>query len=218
MKRYEDEIELVKPKFDIKDYPGKYVMHCNTEEAAKTFCNYLHSLGKNWCSGESYLNKTEYGDYKDSTVYYFNNGRYGQYSYVNYYDFDDGYTILEFEDFDWEESTMKKEFTKKDLRNGDVIRHRNDRVGIICVETGTIIYTDGFNGLRGIDDDLTNMGSGSKEWDIMEVRRPKDPSDCKFSAIKFHHGELVYERKEVEEMTLEEVCKALGKEIKIVKK
>jgi hypothetical protein len=56
--------------------------------------------------------------------------------------------------------------------------------------------------------------------DIMEVRRARVGNHCTFNAFdKFYaaNTELVYERKEVEEMTLEEVCKALGKEIKIVK-
>jgi hypothetical protein len=51
----------------------------------------------------------------------------------------------------------------------------------------------------------------------MAVRRPCTKGDCCFNAFEHNYGTLVYERKEVEEMTLEEVCKALGKEIKIVK-
>ena len=64
-------------------------------------------------------------------------------------------------------------------------------------------------------DDLTHVRD--EEYDIVAVRRPRYKGDCMFKAFEFELGELVYERKEVEEMTLAEVCKLLGKEIKIIK-
>lgn len=110
------------------------------------------------------------------------------------------------------------EFTKKDLKNGDVILKRNSEVEIVCVETGTCITKNGWNGFCNIKDDLTSVLD--PKYDVMAVRRPNSPGDCGFYAFKQKRGQLVYEREEVaeiEEMTLEEVCKALGKEIKIVK-
>jgi hypothetical protein len=58
---------------------------------------------------------------------------------------------------------------------------------------------------------------GRNEFDIVAVRRPKYKRDCQFSAFDDDMGTLIYERQEVEEMTLEQVCKLLGKEIKIIK-
>lgn len=113
-------------------------------------------------------------------------------------------------------------FTKKDLRNGDVVMYRNGYVGIVVLETRTVVLKDDcFMTVDTICDDLTNSRkdySTTKDWDIVAVRRPECPRDCSLEAFDKKLGKLVYERKEVEEMTLEEVCKALGKEIKIVKK
>lgn len=112
---------------------------------------------------------------------------------------------------------MNKKFTKADLKSGDVVLRRNGVVEIVCREANSLILKDRFNYLSNVNDDLTS-GLGFAEWDIIAVRRPRNPQECQFKAFDKRYGELVYERKETEEMTLEEVCKALGKEIKIVKK
>ena len=61
-------------KFDINNYKGKYVMHCKTEKEAIDFCKYLHSIGKRWCLGQSYLEKNNYHHHKKDTAYNFNQG------------------------------------------------------------------------------------------------------------------------------------------------
>lgn len=81
--------------FNIDDYKGKYVMHCKTEEEAKDFCNFLHSQGREWYTGESYFNETYWNDYEESTCYEFNEGFYCSKRYFK----EKGYTILEMEDF-----------------------------------------------------------------------------------------------------------------------
>ena len=111
---------------------------------------------------------------------------------------------------------MKKEFTKKDLKNGDVVKKRDGAVEIVCVDTETLICTTGVNALDNIEYDLTS--NIDRSHDIIAIRRPDKYHHCQFTAFERNLGTLVYERKKVEEMTLEEVCKALGKEIKIVKK
>ena len=197
-------------KFDINNYKGTYVMHCETEEAANTFCEYLHSIGRAWCSGQKYLGNTCYYCYKKDMAYAFNIGQYGSTEFYKKRD----YTILEFSNFDW-----SKEFTKADLKTGDVILRRNGDVEIVNRELETLICKDGgYNLLKCFRNDLTH--SAMKEYDIIEVRRPKEKCDCCFDAISscgHRRGTLVYERKEVEEMTLEQVCRLLGKEIKIIK-
>lgn len=197
-------------KFDINNYKGKYAMHCETEAEAREFCNYLHNIGREWYTGESYLGPTDWTTYKEDTVYYFNEGMFGSFNCGDV----DSYTILEFSYFDW-----SKEFTKADLKTGDVVLRRNGEVEIVNYELGTLICKEGgYNLLSHFRDDLTHFSM--KEYDIVEVRRPKEKCDCCFDAIgpyDYRRGTLVYERKEVEEMTLEQVCKLLGKEIKIVK-
>lgn len=212
---FDDELELVKPKFNYKNYPGKYVMHVTTEEQADIFCKYLHSVGKTWFTGCSYLSNINFNKYGEKTCYDFDNGEFSS----NWWYKSESYTILEFEDFDWSDFNMKKEFTKKDLKNGDVIKYRNGDTGVVCIETGTVIMDENeYMLVNNICDDLTHLneyGIKNKEWDVVAVRRPNTPADCRPCAFKHKCGTLIYER--VEEMTLEEVCKALGKEIKIVK-
>lgn len=192
-------------KFNIDDYNGTYVMHCKTVEEDKSFREYLHSVGRKWFDGDSYLSVSRWHLLKNATCYNFNINKYDS---IDYYK-GKNFTILEWSDF------MNNEFTKADLKNGDVIQRRNGWVEIVCFETDTCITPNGFNLISDIRDDLTDeMG---KQYDIVAVRRPTQPKHCQFCAFKNEFGELVYERKEVEEMTLEEVCKALGKEIKIVK-
>lgn len=120
--------------------------------------------------------------------------------------------------FDWS-YYMKKAFTKADLKNGDVVKNRDGGVEIVCLETDTLIAQNGgFDRLSALNNDLTYGDGTFKLGDIMAVRRPKQPHECSFRAFDEGYGELVYERSEPVEMTLEEVCEALGKDIKIVKR
>ena len=191
-------------KFNINDYKGKYVMHCKTKDEAKNFCAYLDSVGKRWRNGSRYTDNTCYKHYEEDTVYGFNEGMFDDIRCSKA----DGYTILEWEDF------MNNTFTKSDLRTGDVILRRDGTTEIYNGELGMFITKDGWNDLAHERNDLTD--SISSEFDIVAVRRPRNKFDCVFDAFVKERGELVYERKEVEEMTLAEVCKLLGKEIKII--
>ena len=272
---YENELELVKPKFDYRRYMGKYAIHCPTKAAADIFREYMNNRhGKEYARYVSSYYPDDHG-----ICYNLSNNRHCD---IEYY-LEEGYAILEFDDFDWSEDAVKeltveekrkrlreycntrtcggcllegpvcrcgrgssfhpsgimpenevlaayeivfggnemKKFTKKDLKNGDVVKFRDgcpDTTGIVCVDTGTIICSPGRVGLDSYNDDLTCKPGYMKDYDIMAVRRPIRYKDCHFDAFKFECGELIFERKEVEEMTLEEVCKALGKEVKIVKK
>lgn len=85
-------------KFDIRDYPLiKTVMHCKTEEEAVAFLEYLHGLGHKWNGGESYRKHTNFDRYGDNTCYEFHQRKFGRLPYF----IEEGYDILEFEDFDW---------------------------------------------------------------------------------------------------------------------
>ena len=192
-------------KFNINNYKGNYVMHCKTEEEARKFCNYLHSIGRKWRNGGSYLGDTYYHSYDDATAYSFNEGCY---SPTDFYE-DDNYTILEFSDFDWE-------FTKADLKTGDVVLRRDGSVEIVNRNLEMLICkTGGWNNLDDIREDLT-YNNLFKSGDIIQVRRPQKKSDCCFGAFEGEYGTLVYKREEPEEMTLEQVCRLLGKKIKII--
>ena len=192
--------------FDINNYKGNYAMHCKTEEEAKSFLRHLRNLGRTWLSGEEYTERTLWSSHKEKTVYVFNNGTFTDTKYAIL----QKYTILEWEDF------MKHTFTKADLKTGDVIKLRDGRVGIVNRDFEMAILKDHWFELENINQDLTSRCYS--ENDIIAVRRPMDKSDCRFSAFEYRaSGTLVYEREEPVEMTLAEVCKLLGKNIKIIK-
>ena len=192
-------------KFNINDYEGDYAMHCKTEEEAKSFCEYLHKCGLKWSSGDSYFDKTNWEHYKANTVYDFNDDTFCDIRYFQR----NNYIILEWEDF------MNNTFTKADLKTGDIIKRRNGDVEIVNLELDMLICKSGWNDLDNIREDLTCKIS--EEFDIVAVRRPITKVNCQFDAFKYGHGTLVYEREEPVEMTLAEVCKLLGKNIKIIK-
>lgn len=194
--------------FDINQYAGRFAMHCKTEKEAKSFCSYLHEHGRKWCLGNSYKDSTYWYRYTKNMVYHFNEGTYSNVDYCKGHN----YTILEWEDF------MKQTFTKADLKTGDVVKMKNGIVGIINRDLDMIILQEKWLDLEDLSEDLkfTHNRRRDEEWDIVEVRHPNKKSECQFDAIKYGFGTLVYKH-QVEEMTLEQVCKLLGKEIKIIK-
>lgn len=199
-------------KFNIEDYKSNYVMHCKTEEEAKDFCRYLDSVGRKWCNDDNYIEFNNWRFHKDLTCYDFNKGTICS---IDIYKIE-SFTTLEWSDF----MSDNNKFTKSDLKSGDVVLRRDGSVEIVCLETGTLIRRDGYNTLSELTDDLKYIYYEYDNCDdIIAVRRPKQPHHCQFCAFEEKLGELVYEREdEPEEMTLDEICKALGKEIKIVKK
>lgn len=107
-----------------------------------------------------------------------------------------------------EREERKMEFTKSDLKDGDVVTLRNGDRLIHNNGNFTDLNEEHDNYLAYIDDlndDLTCEDSDEKDSDIVKVERVKEYT-------------TVYERnEEVKEMTVEEVSKALGYEVKIVK-
>ena len=115
---------------------------------------------------------------------------------------------------------MNNKFTKADLKTGDVVMQRDGLVQIANCELGMFITQIGWNDMDDFNSALNHKTCD--EFDIIAIRRPKAKFECRFDAFETKSGTIIYERKEqekreVEEMTLAEVCKLLGKEIKIVK-
>ena len=101
----------------------------------------------------------------------------------------------------YEEDLSLAKFTKDDLREGDKLTLRNGEIGYYC--DGMCI-----DGLfpDDIRSNLTNSGDGGSALDIIKVERPSS-----YVAM--------YERADVRarEMTVKEISKELGYEVKIVK-
>lgn len=379
-------------EFNINNYPGFFAMHCKTKEEARDFCNYLDTIGKTWWNMSSYKRNHHWGEFREDTVYYFNEGAYGCISAR----YPVSYRILEWSDFmnyktdssevsgsvpgkvyrigsrdmillkvdgdechmltkdiysngvsfgktnkyknsevdmtcrrfaaeiedaigsdnliahfvdctngtaskkhkplkrkaslltldmfkecehilshyncttwwwlgtpwpetnhriysawpsgkiGWDDSqnprgvrpycivkssvleqierenhekmkilsNVKCGFDKSSLMNGDVIKFANDIIGIYNADLEICITKTGCMDINLVSDDL--IGKSAPGWTVEAVRRPKTKFECVFSAFDNGFGKLVYEREIVEEMTLDDVCKALGKKIKVI--
>ena len=200
-------------KFDIDNYKGRYAMRCKTRKEAEDFCTYLHSVGRKWHTGKGYDEMNGFDYYGDAGVYCFNRGYRESIFDATF----NGYNILEWSAF------MNKSFSKANLKTGDIIKRRNGSVAVVLRDSGVLLTLDGPALLGDICEDLTyrhqegeNPTEANTELDIVAVRRPTKPEECGFDAFEKECGELVYKREDVETMTLEDVCAALGKKIKIV--
>ena len=87
--------------FEIDPYRYRYdCMHCDTEEKANAFLNYLVNIGhplwdEHLDGGVEVYNR--YSSYKEKTCYAFNDHTY---CYIDYFKNKDCF-ILEFDDFEW---------------------------------------------------------------------------------------------------------------------
>lgn len=116
----------------------------------------------------------------------------------------------------------KTENVKSLLKSGDIVvlRHGDKRKVFLDYETehyGKGIISDivnkHFNALTEYDNQL--ICSMSPLLDIVQIYRPRYDSDV--MSINLDDYKLVWERKEVKEMTMKEICEALGYEVKIKK-
>ncbi len=95
---------------------------------------------------------------------------------------------------------------KKDLRVGMECTLRDSQVSIITNITDPYIHFD--NGISNdmLDDDMKNTGNLGDIWDIVRVVQPEE--------VLFVRED---EPEDVEELTVEQICKELGRDIKIIK-
>ena len=117
----------------------------------------------------------------------------------------------------------EKQMKKSDLKTGMLVETREGELGLVMLNTeeGDSIVSDGSSGywspLDCYLENLTHFGSPEalRKYDIVNVYG----YSFSWTAANVSVGNrpLLWERQEVVEMTHEEICKALGKEIKIIK-
>lgn len=189
---------------EFKNKDNKIAVHCKTEEEAIDFCKQMYKHGMEWASGDSYLSYTHYGVYRDKTCYG-GDGGYQSYDYFEKYK----YKILEWSDY------MGKEFTKADLKDGMVVKHRNGDKRMVISEA--LIGEDGYSDRNCFREDLTNRYF--KDLDIVGVYAIQEYSNFA-DMLSDYNLELIWERKESKKMTVEEMREKLeeliGEEIEIV--
>lgn len=85
-------------KFNPEDYDLQTVMICESYDEASEFTELLHSFGKKWHGGASYLETINYDHNKEG--YRFNNPSGGLHDRAEYYeDNEERYNILYWRDF-----------------------------------------------------------------------------------------------------------------------
>lgn len=189
---------------EFKNKDNKIAVHCKTEEEAKDFCRQMHEHGMKWCTGNSYMEKTNYKKYKGETCYV----GFGMFSSYRYYNIE-GYTILEWSDY------MHKEFTKADLKDGMAVEYNDNCFGKRLVVGGFLIGEDGY---ADLGDHNENLKSAVSDLEIVRVYKIKRMG--KISSIMDDNNlELIWERKEPKKMTVEEMREKLeeltGEEIEV---
>ena len=115
--------------------------------------------------------------------------------------------------YNWTDEMLEPfEFDKAFLKSGHIVKRRNDSYAIVLDD---ITYSDvGYSQLKDYNDDLSNKFT--KDLDIIAIYKP-GYTDV-FEILKGSHLTLIAKRpEEVKEMTLAEVCKELGYNVKIVK-
>lgn len=114
-------------KFDINNYKGRYAMHCNTARKSEQFRIYLSSTGRCWTDGASYREIDYWNTFKENLVYYFNEGTCGSSDWTQN---SQDYTILEFDDFIWEDFCSYEVGDVVELKNEDRFFIINEKYGI----------------------------------------------------------------------------------------
>lgn len=134
---YEKAMQAIKPKkkFNIDNYPGKYVMHCENKDELFKFYDYLHSVGRKLSTGRDYVELKATRDAAGRPIKYifFNEGLHASYMDKAYAS---KYTVLNFKDFDWSDSNMER---KTKFKVGDkvkIVKIRGDHMGKVrCLGT-----------------------------------------------------------------------------------
>ena len=84
---------ITKEEFDEKYVGSNLVVNCKTFELSQEFRELADKFGYKWYTGTSYIDESEWLDYKDRTCYELYKGMYAS---VDSYK-DDGYAVVEFD-------------------------------------------------------------------------------------------------------------------------
>lgn len=191
------------------------VVHCETEQEAIELLTWACSVGLTWNFGISYLEHTHYDTYTNTTCYNLNDGTFSGLCHFK----NEGYNIIKFKDL---KDLKDTEMTKHHLKTGMVVEMECGHYGLVMgnaiLDLSSYQKSNGGCNLIEYHENLIHIDD--TRWTINKVYA--ENNDLAGAGMEFYIrenksilGELIWKRKP-EEMTIEEVCKALGKLIKIV--
>lgn len=175
---------------------GKIAVHCDAEEKAKDFLKECYDYGIKWFPPDE--NDTCWEEYKENT--YYGCDCFGLY-YGNIHR-----NALNTVEWGVQENVPQ-------LKDGMVVEVRNGALYLIRTNCNDLILSNELGFLYGSSYNDNLEVYGDKQFDIMTVYNSQGCSLTNCFAPR--HLKLLWKREEVEEMTLDEICKALGKKIKI---
>lgn len=190
---------------------GELYVDLNSKEEMMDFLNQCADRGLRWASGD----KANEG----ATVRY-SQGRmivvYQECSYSS-----DGRALFFVESeplnkkiIKWSDYMKRKNFTKADFESGMVVECRNGERYLVLKDK--LLNSAHWKCISDYTAEMKECAKGTRPYDIMKVYDTIGVTNL-VNVFIDDSLILIWERQEVEEMTLEEVCKLLGKEIKIVK-
>ena len=104
------------------------------------------------------------------------------------------------------------------LQEHDIVITRKHEGYMYYANKNIFVNSRGYNLVGDYDEDLIMTLEDDEddlcEFDIIEIRRPEYAFE--FVENSWGDAEVVWKRPEVVEMTLEEICETLGKNVKIV--
>lgn len=174
-------------KYWIKDLDENQVIHAPTEEIAKRLCDKFDMLGLEWFSGEPYSRCLYWDKYREETCYLPSKGQYCDLSYYA----EQGYEIIiidELMDFQAKDKTFPRW-----MMVGDDERSIGSKRLVLYKLPHNALYP-----YIAVSGDCIEEYEKGEEFSINIYKYAKEID-------------------EPEEMTLEQVCKELGREIKIIK-
>ncbi len=188
--------------FDWRKFKaGEIAVHCDTLDKAKDFVKECIKRNILWASKAE--TETLWEEFKEDTFYFCSitlsraKLLYGNSENVEYEEI-----------FEWEISSCPK------LKDGMIVEIRNGRKYLLRTVCGELIGSN-FDGWIELtcDENLCENKYNNKDFDVMKIY---ESHFCLLDGV-FNESNLslIWEREEVEEMTLEEICNALGKKIKI---
>ena len=127
-----------------------YAIHCDTEEKAIKLLKAFDGMGKTWRTGDKYVTKTYWDNYREKTMY----SNFGTFeledSWVEHLD-----SVIEFDEIEdfknnitptYKNLTPMPEikparttFTKADLHSWDIVVFRDGKAGIVRLDMDCII-------------------------------------------------------------------------------